>query len=91
MPRIDLQCRVIVRDGVPRLAHLQIDEAAAVEGVEVAGTNLERLVAILQCGLQVADNRAGPAAIVERLGVLGIETDGRSKSSIARRWAPCCA
>src|SRR5262249_62407100 len=44
--RIDTQRRVVVGDGVIVLTHLQIDQAPTVEGVAVAGTNFQSLVAV---------------------------------------------
>ena len=57
------------------LTYFQIHKATTIQSVQVAGTNLQCLVAISQRGLQFANDGARPAAVVESFGVLWIETD----------------
>src|SRR5262249_57588488 len=67
--------RGIVGDRIGVVADLEIDEAATVESVEVAGPNFQGPVAIPHRRLQLAEDGARPAAVVERLGILRIEPD----------------
>src|SRR6478735_956059 len=71
--RIDPQRRIVVGDRVFRLAQLQVDKATAIERVQVAGTELQRCVAIPQGRLQLADHGARPAAIVQTLDIFWVE------------------
>ena len=56
------QGRIIIGDRLEELPHLQVSEPAAVEGIDIVRLQPVRLVAIRQRSLQIADDRARPAA-----------------------------
>src|ERR1700761_3167043 len=69
-PRIDPQRRVEIGDGIFRQSALEVNQTAAVQRVDEIGPQPQRLIAILQGRLQVADHRARPAAVVQGFDVL---------------------
>jgi hypothetical protein len=72
--RLALQHRVVIDDGAVELAELQVNKAATVESIRIV-PQPQRLVAIGKCLLRLADDGKRVAALVESLGVLGIEPD----------------
>ncbi len=73
--RIDRQRGVEIGNGVAGLTALEIEQSAAVEGIGKAGTQPQRLVAILRCAGKVADHGPCPAAIVKGFDIPGVETE----------------
>ena len=75
MVRVDPKGGVVVHDRFSRLAEFEIDHTAAVERVGIARPQLQGGFAVIECGLQVADDCARPTAVVEGFGILWIEPD----------------
>src|SRR6516225_11711768 len=74
-PRIDSQRRIEIGNGVFRQATLEVNKATAVQCVDKIWSQPKRFVAILQRRRQVADDRAGPATVVEGLHVLRVQPE----------------
>jgi hypothetical protein len=70
-----LQRRVVIGDRRRGIFHLEIDQAAAVERVAVAGTAPQGLVAIRQRLRQLLDDRSHPTPTVPMIRTGRLEPD----------------
>src|SRR5215510_14286903 len=75
LPRLHPKGRVIVLDGSVDLTELEIDESPAIEGVAVLRPEPQRLIAVLEGGVQVAGQGSCKTAGVPGRGVAGTERD----------------
>src|SRR5579885_538182 len=73
--RRHLQGGVVVRDREVELPHLEVGEAAIVEGRGGAGLDLEGLRAVRHRLLEAADDRPVAAAVGERVRIAGFQPD----------------
>src|SRR6185369_14568788 len=76
---VDLQRRRIVGDGLGVFALLEIDEAAAVERLDMAGRQAQRLVAVAQRTVELLQYGAVPAQAVPAVGEPLVGRDGHAR------------